>query len=133
MSVLGLIPARYASTRFPGKPLAEILGVPMIERVYRGAAEATCLDDLRVATDDARIADACRSFGAAVCLTRADHATGSDRIPRNPSMQAIATQHLENILNQEPESLLRMQLSYLEMLVCFLRFPDQGNGCLIKS
>ncbi len=80
MSVLGLIPARYASTRFPGKPLAPILGVPMIERVYRGAAEATCLDDLRVATDDARIADACRDFGAAVCMTRADHATGSDRI-----------------------------------------------------
>lgn len=80
MFVVGIIPARYASSRFPGKPLALIDGVTMIERVYKGALEAKSLDELRVATDDDRIAHACREFGAPVDLTRSDHATGSDRM-----------------------------------------------------
>ena len=64
MSAVGIIPARYASSRFPGKPLAMIAGLPMLQRVYEGARRAKRLRDVLVATDDARIAEACRGFGA---------------------------------------------------------------------
>jgi 3-deoxy-manno-octulosonate cytidylyltransferase (CMP-KDO synthetase) len=80
MRAVGVIPARYQASRFPGKPLALIAGAPMIERVWRGARSAKSLARVIVATDDARIADACRSFGAEVAMTRADHASGTDRI-----------------------------------------------------
>jgi 3-deoxy-manno-octulosonate cytidylyltransferase (CMP-KDO synthetase) len=80
MTAVGVIPARWASSRFPGKPLAEIAGQPMIRRVWEGARRARRLRDVIVATDDARIAEACRGFGAAVAMTRADHATGTDRL-----------------------------------------------------
>lgn len=80
MSAVGLIPARHAASRFPGKPLATIAGRSMIQRVWEGAREAKSLRKLIVCTDDARIADACRTFGAEVAMTRADHATGTDRI-----------------------------------------------------
>ena len=80
MRAVGLIPARYRASRFPGKPLASIAGMPMIQRVWRGARGAKSLERVIVATDDARIADACRGFGAEVALTRADHASGTDRI-----------------------------------------------------
>ena len=80
MRAVGLIPARYQASRFPGKPLAVIAGVSMIERVWRGARGAKSLERVIVATDDARIAEACRGFGAQVALTRADHASGTDRI-----------------------------------------------------
>jgi 3-deoxy-manno-octulosonate cytidylyltransferase (CMP-KDO synthetase) len=80
MRAVGLIPARYRASRFPGKPLALVAGMPMIQRVWRGARSAKSLERVIVATDDARIADACRAFGAEVALTRADHASGTDRI-----------------------------------------------------
>ena len=80
MRAVGLIPARHRASRFPGKPLALIAGMPMIQRVWRGARSAKSLERVIVATDDARIADACRGFGAEVALTRADHASGTDRI-----------------------------------------------------
>ncbi|MGH0032410.1 MAG: 3-deoxy-manno-octulosonate cytidylyltransferase [Myxococcota bacterium] len=80
MSAVGVIPARFAASRFPGKPLAKIAGMPMIERVWRGASQARSLDRVIVATDDERVADACAAFGAEVALTRADHPTGTDRI-----------------------------------------------------
>jgi 3-deoxy-manno-octulosonate cytidylyltransferase (CMP-KDO synthetase) len=80
MTAVAVIPARFSASRFPGKPLAKIAGVPMIERVWRGARDARRLDRVIVATDDARIRDACAGFGAEVAMTRADHATGTDRI-----------------------------------------------------
>ncbi len=80
MNAVGVIPARYASSRYPGKPLTELLGLPMIQRVYEGARSARSLDAVVVATDDDRIADACRAFGAEVALTRDDHPTGSHRV-----------------------------------------------------
>jgi 3-deoxy-manno-octulosonate cytidylyltransferase (CMP-KDO synthetase) len=79
-SVLAIIPARFDSTRFPGKALADIAGRPMIEHVYRRAASATCVHGTIVATDDLRIAQAVESFGGAAVMTRADHASGTDRI-----------------------------------------------------
>ncbi len=80
MRAVGLIPARYRASRFPGKPLAQIAGMPMIQRVWCGARGAKSLERVIVATDDARIAAACRDFGAEVALTRADHKSGTDRI-----------------------------------------------------
>jgi len=80
MKAVGLIPARYEGVRFPGKALTPICGVPMVRRVWEGARSAKTLRAVLVATDDRRIADACRSFGAEVALTRADHPTGTDRL-----------------------------------------------------
>jgi 3-deoxy-manno-octulosonate cytidylyltransferase (CMP-KDO synthetase) len=78
-SFIVVIPARYASTRLPGKPLADIAGRPMIEWVYRQAC-ASGAGEVIVATDDERIAAACRGFGAAVELTATEHPSGTDRI-----------------------------------------------------
>ncbi|HXT11730.1 MAG TPA: 3-deoxy-manno-octulosonate cytidylyltransferase [Candidatus Angelobacter sp.] len=79
MRILGVIPARYASTRFPGKPLALIAGKPLIQRVVERCRQAKSLGDVIVATDDSRIAEAARAF-CRVEMTRADHPSGSDRI-----------------------------------------------------
>jgi 3-deoxy-manno-octulosonate cytidylyltransferase (CMP-KDO synthetase) len=80
MTAVGIIPARWGATRFPGKPLARIAGLPMIQRVWEGARQAKCLREVLVATDDPRIADACRAFGAPVAMTAVGHPTGTDRI-----------------------------------------------------
>ncbi|MEK7707102.1 MAG: 3-deoxy-manno-octulosonate cytidylyltransferase [Verrucomicrobiota bacterium] len=79
MKIIGVIPARYASTRFPGKPLALIAGQPLIQRVVEQCRKAKLLSEVIVATDDARIADAAKKF-CRVEMTRADHPSGSDRI-----------------------------------------------------
>ena len=80
MRIIGIIPARYASTRLEGKPLKDIGGKPMIQRVYEAAQQAQWLDQVYVATDDARIVAAVEQFGGNVRLTSADHKTGTDRI-----------------------------------------------------
>jgi len=80
MRAVGVIPARFAASRFPGKPLAEIAGVPLVRRVWEGARSAERLARVIVATEDERIATACRGFGAEVALTSPDHMTGTDRI-----------------------------------------------------
>lgn len=79
VKILGIIPARYASTRFPGKPLHPIAGKPLIQRVVEQCRQAKSLADVIVATDDARIA-ACAQQFCRVEMTRADHPSGSDRI-----------------------------------------------------
>ena len=78
--VLVVIPARYASVRFPGKPLAEIAGKPMIQHVVERVREAERQPRIVVATEDARILEAAKAFGAEAILTRADHKTGTDRV-----------------------------------------------------
>lgn len=78
--VLAVIPARWGSSRFPGKPLAVIHGRPMIEWVWRAVIRARLVDRVLVATDDQRILDAARGFGAEACLTRSDHPSGTDRM-----------------------------------------------------
>jgi 3-deoxy-manno-octulosonate cytidylyltransferase (CMP-KDO synthetase) len=78
--VVGIIPARWASTRFPGKPLHGIAGKPLIRHVWERCVEAGCFDQIVVATDDMRIAEAVFNFGAEVALTAADHPSGTDRI-----------------------------------------------------
>src|SRR5271154_5784226 len=78
--VVAIIPARWASTRFPGKALHGIAGKPLIQHVWERCLEAGCFDQIVIATDDMRIAEACFNFGAEVAVTAADHASGTDRI-----------------------------------------------------
>lgn len=80
MNIYGIIPARWASTRFPGKPLALIAGKPLVQRVWEQCQLTTKLDKVIIATDDERIVSAAREFGAEVVLTRTDHPTGTDRL-----------------------------------------------------
>jgi 3-deoxy-manno-octulosonate cytidylyltransferase (CMP-KDO synthetase) len=77
--VLGVIPARYASTRFPGKPLIDILGMSMLERVYRQTLQSKSLTNVCIATDDKRIFDHAKQFGANVFMTSDKHPSGTDR------------------------------------------------------
>jgi len=100
MTAVGLIPARYAASRFPGKPLAKIAGRSMIERVYEGARAAKTLRAVIVCTDDERIADACRAFGAEVAMTRSDHQSGSDRIGEVAA--GLSDEIVVNIQGDEP-------------------------------
>ena len=80
MHAVGVIPARYQSSRFPGKPLALIGGKALVERVFERARAASRIARLLVATDDARIAAAVRAFGGEVLMTSPDHASGTDRL-----------------------------------------------------
>ena len=79
MNSIGIIPARYASTRFPAKPLVDIRGKSMIQRVYEQARSARALDHVVVATDDKRIFDAVKAFGGEVVMTAEHHQSGTDR------------------------------------------------------
>jgi 3-deoxy-manno-octulosonate cytidylyltransferase (CMP-KDO synthetase) len=79
-SFLIVLPARYGSTRFPGKPLAEVAGKPLIEWVYTRAQAIRGAGELAVATDDRRIAEAVEAFGGSVVMTSSEHATGTDRV-----------------------------------------------------
>lgn len=79
MNVLGIIPARYDSSRFPGKPLIDINGKTMIQRVYEGVQKSTKFSDIIVATDDQRILAAVQSFGGKAMMTSTEHTTGTDR------------------------------------------------------
>ncbi len=99
MRVLGIIPARYASTRFPGKPLHPIAGKPLIQRVVEQCRLAKTLSEVIVATDDARIADLTKQF-CRVEMTRADHPTGSDRIAEVAAR--CACDAVVNIQGDEP-------------------------------
>jgi len=93
MKVIIGIPARFASTRFPGKPLALLAGKPMIAHVIK-QAQAAEAGEVLVATDDVRIADAARDCGARVCMTRADHASGTERL-----VEAVAEADCDVVVN----------------------------------
>ena len=80
MKVIAVIPARYTSTRLPGKPLADICGKPMIQHVYERVSQVPLFDAIIVATDDLRIMDAVAEFGGAACMTSPNCASGSDRL-----------------------------------------------------
>lgn len=80
MKVVAVIPARYQSSRFAGKPLADIAGRPMIVWVYTQAKKAALIDEVYVATDDARIEAVCKEYGVNVIMTSNEHATGTDRV-----------------------------------------------------
>jgi len=97
-----IIPARYASTRFPGKPLADIAGKPMIARVCERAARSGAAS-VHVATDDVRIAQAVREHGHQAVMTRADHASGTDRLAEAATALGMEDDHIVvNLQGDEP-------------------------------
>ncbi len=98
---LGIIPARWASTRFPGKPLHLIAGKPLIQHVWERCQQCQKLDTIVIATDDQRILDAAQSFGARAVMTSAEHPTGTDRIAEAAAAFPEATQII-NIQGDEP-------------------------------
>ncbi len=99
--VIGMIPARWASTRFPGKPLHQIAGKPLIQHVWERCQECSNLDSIIVATDDERIMIAAQAFGAEVVMTSSDHLTGTDRLAEAVAIFPYAT-HVVNIQGDEP-------------------------------
>ncbi|OEC57820.1 3-deoxy-manno-octulosonate cytidylyltransferase [Pseudomonas sp. ENNP23] len=97
-----VIPARYASTRLPGKPLQDIGGKPMIQRVWEQARRSAA-ERVVVATDDARIVEACQGFGAEVVLTRVDHNSGTDRLAEVATQLGLAGDAIVvNVQGDEP-------------------------------
>jgi len=100
MTAVGVIPARYEASRFPGKPLAAIAGVPMLQWVWEGARRAKSLRDVLIATDDERVAETCRGFGATVVMTRDDHPTGTDRLAEVAA--SLDDEVVVNIQGDEP-------------------------------
>ncbi len=100
VKILGVIPARFASTRFPGKALAPLAGKPILQHVFERASAARYLSRVVIATDDDRIADAARQFNAPVRMTRADHLSGTDRVAEVASADDAAL--VVNIQGDEP-------------------------------
>jgi 3-deoxy-manno-octulosonate cytidylyltransferase (CMP-KDO synthetase) len=100
MKFIGIIPARYASTRFPGKPLALLGGLPVIQRVYEQVSSV--LGEAWVATDDERIFQAVESFGGRVVMTRSDHKSGTDRIEEAATKIGTTADVIINVQGDEP-------------------------------
>ena len=102
MKTLVVIPARYASSRFPGKPLADINGKSMIRRTYEQAMQAASVDRVVVATDDERIVQHVRAFGGAVVLTAPDHPSGTDRVAEVAAAAGEEYPFVINVQGDEP-------------------------------
>lgn len=100
MNVVGVIPARWGSTRFPGKSLIAICGKPLIQWVVEGARRARKLEELLVATDDERIRDAVKGLGVRTVMTRRDHPSGTDRIAE--AVEGLDAEIVINIQGDEP-------------------------------
>ncbi len=102
MSFTVVIPARYAATRLPGKPLLDIAGKPMLQHTYERALQSKA-DLVVVATDDERIQQVATDFGAKVCMTKSSHASGTDRIQEVSCQLAMAESHIVvNVQSDEP-------------------------------
>lgn len=102
MRVLGIIPARYGSTRFPGKPLVDIDGIPMILRVVHQAEQCEGLSGVVVATDDQRIFDVVKGAGKNVVMTSSDHPSGTDRCLEAYTSCGVQADAIINIQGDEP-------------------------------
>ncbi|MBD5316465.1 MAG: 3-deoxy-manno-octulosonate cytidylyltransferase [Bacteroides sp.] len=126
-SFIGIIPARYASTRFPGKPLAKIGGVPMIQRVVERARMA--LDRVIVATDDVRIADCVAAFGGEAVMTSESHRSGTDRCREAYEASGSDADVVINVQGDEPF----IEPAQIEALKgCFEADPDVELATLVR-
>ena len=126
MKFTAIIPARYASTRFPGKPLAVLGGKPVIQRVYEQVVSV--LGEACVATDDQRIFDAVEAFGGQAVMTRADHKSGTDRIEEAAQKLNTAADVIINVQGDEPF----IQPSQIETLCRLFDTPETQIGTLGK-
>lgn len=116
MKVLGIIPSRYASSRFPGKPLIDLKGKSMIHRVYSACEDSDVFDDIIVATDDQRIFDHVQSFGGKVMMTSQSHKSGTDRCAE--VLNKIQT-HFDVIINIQGDEPLAKAEHFSELINCF--------------
>jgi 3-deoxy-manno-octulosonate cytidylyltransferase (CMP-KDO synthetase) len=133
---VGIIPARWNSTRFPGKPLHPIAGKPLLQHVWEQCRRADALDSVIIATDDMRIAEAAFSWGAEVSLTSSDHASGTDRIAEvAKKMRGVS--HVINVQGDEPlvdpklinQLARKMQLDpQIEMITAVHPFSDPAEA-----
>lgn len=126
LKFIAIIPARYASTRFPGKPLAILGGKPVIQRVCEQAAKA--VEEVYVATDDERIRQCVESFGGNAIMTRADHKSGTDRIEEAAELTGTTADVIINIQGDEPF----VQASQIKTLMELFNHPDTQIGTLGK-
>ena len=127
LTFIGIIPARYASSRFPGKPLADIGGMTMIERVYRQVSKE--LDDVVVATDDERIMDAVRGFGGRAVMTSTEHRSGTDRCREAYSNMESNADVVINIQGDEP-FIAPEQIRAVKQ--CFIDDPTTSIATLVR-
>ncbi|MGE5424644.1 MAG: 3-deoxy-manno-octulosonate cytidylyltransferase [Syntrophothermus sp.] len=102
MKITGIIPARFGSSRFPGKPLADIFGKPMIQRVYEQASQCSLLTSVVVATDDEKIFSTVKIFGGEAVMTSPDHASGTERCLEAADLLGETTDVIINIQGDEP-------------------------------
>ena len=102
MNILGIIPARYESTRFPGKVLADIQGKSMVQRVYEQAVKSKYLNKIVVATEDDKVVEHVRKFGGEVLFTKPNHESGTDRCFEALQLQSDSYDYVINIQGDEP-------------------------------
>ena len=119
--IIGIIPARYSSSRFPGKVLAEIAGKPMIQHVYEQCITASILDELLVAVDDRRVYDCIVEFGGKAVMTKSDHQSGTDRLAE--VMQGVDGEIVVNIQGDQPLFDARMITECVEPLLTDPEIP----------
>lgn len=131
MSAVVIIPARYGSTRFPGKPLALLAGKPLIQHVYERASGATCAKDVVVATDSELIYDAVNGFGGMAVMTSSGHPSGTDRLAEallELERRGYAAEIIVNVQGDEP--LIRPEM--LDAAVGLMEDPRASIGTLAK-
>lgn len=128
LKVIGVIPARYASQRLPAKPLIDLLGKPMVQRVYEQAARAKLVDELVVATDDSRIEMVVKKFGGNVILTSPEIRSGSDRVAA--VAKEMKADIFVNIQGDEPLIVPEMIDEAVQVL---FDDPDAPVGTLVKK
>lgn len=142
MSILAVIPARYNSQRFPGKPLAQIGDKPMVQWVYEAAKQCSAFQEVLVATDSKQVASCVQNFGGNVIMTRSDHTTGSDRVAevaeQYPNMVAVANVQGDQpfvtpeMLTQLVKPYLQGELPEMTTLACPLAEEDYPNPNSVK-
>lgn len=131
MKAIGIIPARYASTRFPGKPLVMIEGKSMIQRVFEKASSAITLNRVIVATDDMRISDHVKGFGGEVMITSADHPSGTDRIMEVIGKLENELHHYNIVVNIQGDEPF-LQPEQIDQLTGCLNDPETGIATLAR-
>ena len=132
MNILAVIPARHGSTRFPGKPLASVAGLPMIQRVYTRVAASGACDKVVVATDDERIASVVREFGGHVVMTSQDCPNGTMRCHEAVVALEAEGAHVDAVLNIQCDEPF-VHPEQITQLADMLRKPDAAVVTLAKS
>ncbi len=129
MSFSIVIPARFASTRLPGKPLLDIAGKPMIQRVYERACESNA-DRVVIATDDDRIASVAKAFGADVCMTLSSHESGTDRLQEVAATLSFPQDHI--VVNVQGDEPLIPPAVINQVAADLLKSADAGIATLVE-